>query len=42
VNPHVGGIDIAGLQRDPFPKTQAQGIGGEKKDSVTQPARSAD
>jgi len=42
VNPHVDRIDIAGLQPDPFSKTQAQGIGGEEENPVTQLSRSAD
>lgn len=42
MDPHVGRIDITGLQSDPFSKTQAQGVGGEEEDPVTQLARGAD
>lgn len=42
MNLHVGGIDIAGLQPDSFSKAQAQGIGGEEENPVTQLSRGAD
>ena len=42
VDSHVGRIDIAGLQANPFSKTQTQRIGGKKENPVTQLARGTD